>query len=189
MATQLITPNPNIACTPGWCLVYVRETFGIGPKYPTAIAGWNGSSYKHQDQNFPAGVSVPIWFSLDDNPAGHVALLQPDGSVWSSSSPTSTIPVHHPSLASIINYYGGHRLNYLGWTEDIEGVQIMNGAESAVVQRAVELTQGGTDIVRITVDGVSHTGTFTAPGAAVCVENASTPSHDSVAIISQAVTS
>lgn len=120
MTTQLITPNPNIPCTPGLCLVYVRETFGVGPKYPTATAGWNASNHKHPDQNFPEGDWVPVWFSLNDDPDGHVALRQPDGSIWSSSSPTATKPVHHQSLDAIEKYYGG-RLNYLGWTNDIEG--------------------------------------------------------------------
>lgn len=127
MAIQLITPNPNITCIPGLCLVYVRETFGIGPKYPSAIAGWNASAYKHSDQQFPANASVPIWFSLSDNEFGHVALHQPDGSVWSSSSPTSTTPVHHPSLSDLLSYYGG-RLSYLGWTEDIEGVRVVDAS-------------------------------------------------------------
>ena len=131
MAIQLITPNPNITCTPGLCLVYVRETFGIGPKYPSAIAGWNASAYKHTDQQFPANASVPIWFTLSDNEFGHVALHQPDGSVWSSSSPTSTTPVHHPSLSDLLSYYGG-RLSYLGWTEDVEGVRVVEAFASSV---------------------------------------------------------
>lgn len=125
MAIQLITPNPNITCTPGLCLVYVRETFGIGPKYPSAIVGWNASAYRHTDQQFPANAAVPIWFTLSDNEFGHVALHQPDGSVWSSSSPTSTAPVHHPSLSDLLSYYGG-RLSYLGWTEDVEGVRVVD---------------------------------------------------------------
>jgi hypothetical protein len=126
VTTQHITPNPEIPCTPGWCLVYVRETFGIGPKYPTATAGWNASTYKHTDQNFPNNTWVPVWFSLSDNPDGHVVLRQPDGSIWSASSPTATTPVHHASLTELERYYG-NRLNYLGWTEDLEDTLIMNG--------------------------------------------------------------
>lgn len=120
---QVTTPNPDIPCTPGWCLVYVRETFGIGPKYPTATAGWQASTTKHTDQNFP-NAWVPVWFSLKDEPAGHVALRQPDGSIWSSSHPTKKRPIQHKSLEDIESYYGG-RLTYLGWTEDIEGRPIV----------------------------------------------------------------
>ncbi|HUO61968.1 MAG TPA: hypothetical protein VMT96_00765 [Candidatus Bathyarchaeia archaeon] len=129
MATQLITPNPNITCTPGLCLVYVRETFGIGPKYPTATAGWDASDYRHRDQDFPVGVWVPLWFYIKGNPDGHVALRQPDGSIWSASSPYSSMPVHHPSLDNLESYYGG-RLSYLGWTEDVEGVMVVDNAYS-----------------------------------------------------------
>ena len=127
MATQIITPNPDIPCTPGLCLVYVREAFGIGPKYPTATDGWSASPTQHVDQNFPVDMWVPLWFSLSDNPHGHVVLRQPDGSVWSSSSPTANKPVHHSSLDDLLSYYGG-KLTYLGWTEDIEDVLVVDGA-------------------------------------------------------------
>lgn len=119
MMNQIITPNPDIACTPGWCLMYVRETYRVAAKYPTATSGWEASMRKHHDQNFPENTWVPIWFSLSNNPDGHVALRSPDGSVWSASHPIRTNPVHHNSIQDTISYYGG-RLTYLGWTEDIE---------------------------------------------------------------------
>jgi hypothetical protein len=125
MTMQLITPNPNITCTPGECLVYVQDTFGVAPKYSTASAAWDASNYKHTDQNFFDGVWVPVWFSLQNNPDGHVALRQPDGSIWSASSPTDTTPIHHSSLADIESYYGSN-LTYLGWTEDVEDTPVVD---------------------------------------------------------------
>lgn len=125
---QAITPNPNIPCEPGWCLTYVQGTFGIGAKYPTAISAWNASRYKHQDQSFPAGLWVPIWFTMKGEPAGHVALRAPDGSIWSTSHPTANAPYHHPTLAHLMSYYGG-RLGYLGWTEDVEDTLVIKGGE------------------------------------------------------------
>ena len=139
MTAQLITPDPSISCTPGLCLVYVRETFKIGPKYPTASAGWTASPSKHEGKDFPDDVWVPVWFSLSDNPAGHVALRQPDGSIWSSSHPTSTKPVHHDSLEDLESYYG-NKLAYLGWTEDIEGVPIIGEYENNSSQKAMSLS-------------------------------------------------
>lgn len=121
---QLVSPNPRIRCNPGLCLVYVREVFGVGPKNPTALKGWEASQYKHENKKYPKDVWVPIWFSLSDNPAGHVAVRQPDGSVWSASHPTQFEPVHHESLEDMELYYS-HRLTHLGWTEDIEGVQVI----------------------------------------------------------------
>lgn len=52
---QLITPNPNIKCYPGWCLMYVRQAFGLAGLYPSATAGWNAARFKHRDRNFPPG--------------------------------------------------------------------------------------------------------------------------------------
>jgi uncharacterized repeat protein (TIGR02543 family) len=123
---QLVTPNPNIPCTPGWCLMYVRQTFGAPAVEATATAAWNNAQYKHWDTNFPAGCYVPIWFSSSQTSAGHVALLCPDGSVYSSSSPTSTTPTHHASMAALMSYYGG-TLTYLGWSEDISTVRVVTG--------------------------------------------------------------
>lgn len=133
MATQLIRPNPNIPCTPGYCLQYVRMTFGLNGVYDSATDGWNASPTQHRDWNFPAGLSVPVWFGIAAEPRGHVVLLQPDGSVYSTSD-DSTIPHHHPSLADLMNYYArvGLPLIYRGWTEDIEDVQVIDIGEGSI---------------------------------------------------------
>ena len=126
--TQLITATPSIYCRPGWCLEYVRGTYRLPADvaYPTAISNWLKSPTKHQDRNFPDGMWTPIWFTLKYEPAGHVALLAPDGSVYSSSSPISNLPVHHSSLDALIAYYArANPLTYLGWTEDIQGIKVM----------------------------------------------------------------
>jgi hypothetical protein len=126
--TQRITPNPNISCKPGWCLEYVRRTFGqpAVPGYGTATAGWNNSKTQHRDRNFPAGVAVPVWYALANEPAGHVVLRLPDGSVYSTSD-LGTVPHHHPDLADLERYYAkyGMTLTYRGWTEDIQGTPVI----------------------------------------------------------------
>lgn len=129
---QLLTPNPAAPCKPGWCLKYVQDAFGItNPKHfeGDAIGSWNDSPYKHEDQNFPAGMWVPVWFTVSDNADGHVALRAPDGSVYSASSPTGSSAVHHPSLAALEEYYSG-RLTYLGWTEDVEDNLVIEGVDN-----------------------------------------------------------
>ena len=128
MTAQLVHPNPNIWCRPGWCLQYVREAFGITPGVqPTATAGWNASPTKHRDRNFPTGVWHPVWFSLKNVPAGHVALRAPNGNVYSTSDDNNT-PHCHPDLDDLINYYNryGQPITYLGWTEDIENVTVID---------------------------------------------------------------
>lgn len=124
---QLVTPNPDISCQPGWCLKYVADTYGGTPQvYPDATTAWNAAQFKHTDQNFP-GLAVPVWFSVKNVSEGHVALLMPDGSVYSTSD-NSTTPHHHPSLQDLINYYANSNpLTYLGWSEDICGLKVVEG--------------------------------------------------------------
>jgi hypothetical protein len=125
---QLITPNPDIPCKPGWCLAYVNEAFGVPKRYGSATAAWNGSATKHRDYDFPAGAWVPIWFSLEHEPNGHVALLAPDGSVYSTTDPYGYTPHHHPNIADLLNAYAANNpLTFLGWTEDVEDTPVLGG--------------------------------------------------------------
>jgi hypothetical protein len=123
---QLITPTPYIPCQPGWCLQYVRQAFGLPARYATATDAWEASTSKHRDRNFPPGLWVPVWYGLADEPAGHVVLRAPDGSVYSTSD-LSTTPHHHPDLADLEDYYAyyGMTLTYRGWTEDVAGYPVL----------------------------------------------------------------
>lgn len=128
---QLITPNPHIPCLPGWCLQYVRQTFGLPAAYPTATAAWDASDTQHRGRDFPAGLWHPVWYGLGDKePAGHVVLRAPDGTVFSTSD-NSTIPHHHPDLDDLENYYAGWGwpLTYRGWTEDVAGYSVITPTE------------------------------------------------------------
>ena len=123
---QLITPNPHIPCQPGWCLQYVRQAFGLPARHPTATAAWEASESKHRDRNFPKGVWHPVWFSLANEPAGHVALRSPSGTVFSTSD-LGSVPHEHLDLSDLMNYYAryGMTLTYLGWTEDVAGYPVL----------------------------------------------------------------
>lgn len=131
---QVITPNPHIPCQPGWCLQYVRQAFGLPARHPTATAAWEASTSKHRDRNFPAGVWLPVWFSLVNEPAGHVALMAPDGTVFSTSD-LGTVPHQHLDLSDLMNYYAryGMTLKYLGWTEDVAGYPVLSDPGSAAI--------------------------------------------------------
>lgn len=139
MFKQSIAPNPNISCSPGWCLEYVRRTFGLGVVNPTAISAWNASRTQHRDMNFPSGVWVPLWFQVRGVPEGHVVLRAPDGSIYSTSD-NSTVPHHHASLADLLAYYarGGvnaRTLTFLGWTEDVQGTPVLHWEADPVAQK------------------------------------------------------
>ena len=123
---QLITPNPDIWCRPGWCLEYVNNAFGVKEVHGSATAAWDASTTQHRDRNFPPGQWVPVWYGLDTTPLGHVVLLAPDQSVYSTSDLTNT-PHHHPDLTDLEAYYAyyGMTLTYRGWTEDVEGTPVL----------------------------------------------------------------
>lgn len=125
--TQLITPNPYIPAKSGWCLQYVRQAFDLPAMYPTATAAWEASTSKHRDRNYPTGVWFAVWWSIDGVPAGHVALVDPRGRVFSTSDLDPT-PIHiHPNVADVENYYARHglTLRYRGWTEDVAGTPVI----------------------------------------------------------------
>lgn len=127
--TQTVTPNPNIPCQPGWCLQYVRQAYSLPARYASATEAWNNSPSQHRDRNFPEGVWVPVWFSLANEPAGHVALMAPDGSVYSTSD-YANVPHHHLDLSDLMNYYARYdmTLTYLGWSEDVAGYPVITSA-------------------------------------------------------------
>jgi hypothetical protein len=125
-AVQVVTPNPDIPCTPGMCLQYVRLTFGLPARYGSATEAWDNSTTQHPGRDVPAGVWTPVWYGLDREPLGHVVLHAPDGSVYSTSD-NSTTPHHHPDLADPEAYYAGWGwpLAWRGWTEDVAGYPVI----------------------------------------------------------------
>jgi hypothetical protein len=129
---QYITPNPNIPCTAGWCLQYVRQAFGLPAKYGTAIEAWNASRFKHRDYNFPAGAWVPLWFTVKGVPAGHVVLRAPDGRIYSTTALGRTTATIHPNLAHLMSVYAGAdlALTYQGWTEDVASYLVVKAVST-----------------------------------------------------------
>jgi len=160
-----ITPDPDIACRPGWCLEYVRKTFGQPARYDNATDAWEGSTAQHRDREFPAAW-VPVWYGVAGVPEGHVVLRAPDGSVYSTTDPYRLTPVHHPSLADLEARYAaaGLPLTYRGWTEDIAGTPVVKysgglAAQGTTTPKAEEEFMGGkidagqaNDIVEQTVE-------------------------------------
>lgn len=128
MTTQLITPNPDIPAEEGMCLQYVRQAFGLPLRYGSATEAWNNSPSQHRDRNYPQGVWFPVWWALDKNVNGHVALVAPDGSVYSTSNLDPNPVKHHPSISDVEAYYAyyGMTLTYRGWTEDVAGYPVIS---------------------------------------------------------------
>jgi hypothetical protein len=135
---QLITPNPDVPCKAGWCLQYVNDAFNVEAVYGSATDAWYGSTARHEDFNFPSGVWFPVHFALSSEPNGHVALMAPDGTVYSTSDYANRAH-HHTSLDDLMSYYAyyGMTLYYRGWTEDVENTPVIAptiNAQSTTIQ-------------------------------------------------------
>lgn len=127
MPVQLITPTPDIPAEEGMCLQYVRQAFGLPARYGSATEAWNNSPSQHRDRNYPSGVWFPVWWHLDKNVNGHVALVAPDGRVYSTSNLNPNPLKIHPNVADVEAYYAryGFTLTYRGWTEDVAGTPVV----------------------------------------------------------------
>lgn len=128
MFTQSITPNPfGPKAEEGMCLQYVRQAFGLPARYGSATEAWNNSQSQHTGRDYPQGVWFPVWWGLDKNVNGHVALVAPDGRVYSTSNLNPNPLKVHPNVADVEAYYAryGFTLTYRGWTEDVAGYPVI----------------------------------------------------------------
>jgi hypothetical protein len=131
--------NWKIPYTGGWCLKYVREAFGIGPKYPTATSAWQNAQGKHYDLP-PTGITVPVYFALGSEPAGHIAIRLDDMKVASSTqSGTHPQGFIHPSIQNMIDMYAKYNkgCTYLGWSEELHGTTIVSYVPEITTQNIV----------------------------------------------------
>lgn len=132
--TQLRDANMNTGYTGGWCLKFTQDAFNTDHPYPTAIASWNAnySNGNHPNELPPAGVTVPVYFTLGSEPAGHVAIKLDDG--WVASSTQGGYhpkPFLHKNLADLIAVYGRYNggCNYLGWSEYMGSVRVVKPSQ------------------------------------------------------------
>jgi hypothetical protein len=101
------------------CLSFVRTVFGLPMEQASAISAWNAAQYKHiGDFNPPAG--VPVFWSGGTSGAGHVAFSMGNGWIVTTDYPVaggvSEVPLSYISAL--------WHLQYLGWTEDLEGSRV-----------------------------------------------------------------
>lgn len=164
---QIITPDPGVPCTPGYCLQYVREAAGLPARYPTATAAWDASTSQHPDREFPAGLWTPVWYGLEREPAGHVVWLAPDGSVYSTSD-YSTTAHHHPDLTDLEDFYAGWGwpLTYRGWTEDVAGTAVIAWDGITAQGTVTPLQNEEPDVLTEDQDATIHSGNIRAGVAA-----------------------
>lgn len=106
-------------CVPGLCLAYTRTWLGIDPRETDAISAWNAAEHRHPGEIGPAG--APMFWSGGSEGHGHIDLsmgprvertTDAPGSGQVSSVPHGWIDANWSSQ------------NYMGWTEDLNGITI-----------------------------------------------------------------
>jgi hypothetical protein len=120
MWNQIINPRiSGFRVKGGWCLDAVQNSFNTDHVYQSATAAWDGVGEKKTGLP-PKGISVPVYFSLGSEPAGHVAVMFADGRVGSSTRSGEYQSLYmHPNLDDLIKVYqsAGWNIQYLGWKE------------------------------------------------------------------------
>ena len=102
---------------PNMCLMYTRTWLEIGSRELSAIDAWNAARHKHRgDHNPPRG--APVFWGGGE--FGHIALAVTKDLVRS----TDTKSTGRVSTVSDRWHEINWGKNYLGWTEDLNGVDI-----------------------------------------------------------------
>lgn len=135
---QLKDANWKIPYVGGWCEGYVEGAWGkatlptinnqtTSGVYASATDAWNKAKYKHTDYP-PAGITVPVYFSLGSTPLGHVAIRLDDLMVASTTQGGfHTQGYIHKNIQDLITMYAKYNngCTYLGWSEDVGGEQMV----------------------------------------------------------------
>jgi hypothetical protein len=138
---QLVVPNLSVSGQIGWCLDYARRVFSAPAGILYASQSWQLTKQKHRNADFPTDVVVPIWFDyqLGGMNQGHVAIHVPGKGIYSSPWKAGTSSAVLRSVDELIRIYssnGKNPMTFVGWSEDINGVRVVE-------------PQGGDDMSRV----------------------------------------
>lgn len=108
----------------GMCQKFVREKCWQVPSlYGSAIDAWNGADQKHPDDRTPP-VGAPCYYR--GNQYGHVVIATGGGKVARSTDCTSTNDISEVDVSWFETNWG---YEYLGWTGDLNGVDLPLAAD------------------------------------------------------------
>jgi hypothetical protein len=106
----------------GYCQKYVREAWRIGALYGSALDAWYGAVRRHPgDRSVPTG--APMFYS--GGKYGHVVIDAKNNPIRSTDCP-SPGRVSETDIDWPVRNWG---CTYLGWTEDLNGVDLPLGEE------------------------------------------------------------
>jgi hypothetical protein len=141
--TQLVEPDLSVHDNPGWCLDMIEKCFGTPRFHPSATSAWLDTQYKHYERDMP-NVAVPVWFSwigdLGDGQGridwGHVVAWIPSEGKFLSSPKNwneGDTSDWYDNLEEVERWLGA---SYFGWSEDLNGMQIVSGSSEPAVPLA-----------------------------------------------------
>lgn len=135
--TQNAAPNLGTTDYPGWCLRFIQSVYGSPVAYPSATAAWNATGQKYGTRDMPS-VSVPVWFSwigdIDGTGAkdwGHVAAWIPERGQFLSSPMTWSQGYGQSWVNSLEDFERILGATYVGFSADLNGLQIATYTEDA----------------------------------------------------------
>lgn len=123
---QLVKPNLNQQSAAGWCLFFVRSSFGVPEYSATATIAANKTRYRHATKNMPNAM-VPVWFWHQGDYGegwreyGHVVNWVP-GRGFLSSPGSGFGQEWLPSIAAVEARFN---CRFRFWSEDIGGVRVV----------------------------------------------------------------
>lgn len=102
----------------GMCQKFIRgEAWHLGSLYGSAIDAWYGAMHKHpEDRNPPLG--APMFYK--GGQYGHIVINTGQNDIRSTDCPSSG-QVSEAATDWPVNHWGQ---DYLGWTEDLNGVML-----------------------------------------------------------------
>lgn len=142
----------------GYCLQFVRQCFDIGSYYASAIDAWNGSGTQHPgDRNPPP--AVPLFFRTPSQ-YDHVVFCCSPGEIVTTFN--EDIKAYYgDAISGIERDFDGQ---YLGWTEDLNGVTVWSGSAPPPEPEPVPIVLEDDDtmkLIRIVDDGrIMAVGTY-----------------------------
>lgn len=125
--------NRYTSYEPGMCLKWVRTCWEVPSLAGDAQEAWDIARHKHPgDRNPPDG--APVFWSGGSKGYGHVAIWRTAD--MRSTDCKSTGQVAAAALSWVENTWN---MRYLGWTEDLNGIDLPIGDDMAISDEDAEL--------------------------------------------------
>lgn len=142
---QLVSPNLSVSGRSGYCLEMQENVWGALHQYDYAEQAWNSSSADNHPLEPPPNVCVPLYWTYfdtaDNAEYGHVATWVPGRGVFSSTFNTAIGSEWYPSVQAMtdrINKIPRANGRYLGWSEVISNVRVIQGEDMWNITKAQE---------------------------------------------------